>query len=46
MCKENISQKFRLRNVDVTISYFLQEIKRNELMSKKRKMVCTTLLIT
>ena len=37
MCKENISQKFILRNIDETRNYFLQEIKQNELMRKSTK---------
>ena len=40
MTEENISQEFRLKNIDETKSYFLEEIKQNELMHKK---VCTTL---
>ena len=40
---ENISQEFRLRNIDKTRNYFLEEIKQNELMSTKHKKVCTTL---
>ena len=43
MTEENISQEFRLKNIDETKSYFLEEIKQNELMSKKHKTVCTTL---
>ena len=43
MVEENISQKFRLKNMDETRNYFLEEIKQNELISKKHKKVCTTL---
>ena len=43
MAEENISQKFRLKNIDETRNYFLKEIEQNELMSKKQKRVCTTL---
>ena len=43
MVGENISQEFRLKNIDETRNYFLEEIKENELMSGKHKMVCTTL---
>ena len=43
MCQGSISQEFRLRNIDETRNYFLEKIKQNELMSKKRKKVCTTL---
>ena len=43
MAKENISQEFRLKNIDEAINYLIQEINRNELMIKKHKKVCTTL---
>ena len=43
MVEENISQEFRLKNIDQTRNYFLEEIKQNELMSKKHKKVFTTL---
>ena len=43
MAKENISQEFRLKNIDETRNYLIEEINRNELMSKKHKKVCTTL---
>ena len=36
MVEENITQKFRLKNIDKTRNYFLEEIKQNELMSIKR----------
>ena len=36
-------QEFRLKNVDETKNYFLEEIKQNELMSRKYKNVCTNL---
>ena len=35
MVEENISQGFRLKNIDETINYFLEEIKQNKLMNKK-----------
>ena len=38
-----MSQEFRLKNIDETRNYFLQEIKQNELISRKQKKVCTTL---
>ena len=41
MVGENISQEFRLKNIDETRNYFPKEIEQNELMSKKHKMVCT-----
>ena len=43
MVDENISQEFRLKNIDEARSCFLQEIVQNELMSRKHKKVCTTL---
>ena len=38
-----MSQEFRLKNIDETKNYFLEEIKQDELMSRKHKKVCTTL---
>ena len=35
MTKENLSQEFRLRNIDESRNYFIEEINQNELMSKK-----------
>ena len=43
MAEENISQEFRLKNLDETRNYLIEEINRNELMSKTHKKVCTTL---
>ena len=43
MVKENISQEFRLKSIDETRSYLIEEINQNKLMSKKHKKVCTTL---
>ena len=43
MTEENISQEFRLENIHETKTYFIEEIKQNELLSKKHKMVHTTL---
>ena len=42
MFAENI-RKHRLKNIDETKNYFIEEMKQNELMSKKHKKVCTTL---
>ena len=39
MVEENISQEYRLKNVDETKNYFVEEIEQNELMSKKHKRV-------
>ena len=38
-----MSHKFRLKSIDETRNYFLEEIKQNELMSRKYKKVCKTL---
>ena len=48
MGEENISQKFRLRNIDETKKYFVEEIHQSEWTSKMNKKVCTnfTFLIT
>ena len=43
MVEENISQEFRLENIDGTRNNFLKEIEQNELISKKPKKVCTAL---
>ena len=43
MAEENVSLEFRLKNIDETKNYLIEEINRNELMSKKRKKVYTTL---
>ena len=43
MVEENISQEIRLKNIDETRNYLIEEINQIELMSKKHKKVCTTL---
>ena len=43
MVEENLSQEFRLKNIEQTRNYFIKEIDQNELMTKKHKKVCTTL---
>ena len=43
MAEENISQEFRLKNIDETRNYFAEEIEPNELMTRKHKKVCKTL---
>ena len=40
MSEENISQEFRLKNINETRNYFIKEINENELMSKNHKNVC------
>ena len=43
MVERNIDMEFRLKNINETRNYFLEEIKYNELMSRKYKKVCATL---
>ena len=38
-----MSQEFRLKNIDERRNYFLEEVPRNELMSRNHEKVCTTL---
>ena len=38
-----MSQELRLKNIDETRNYFIEEIEQNELMSKRLNKVCTTL---
>ena len=40
MVEENIIQEIRLKNIDKTRNYFLEEIEQNELMSKKHRRIC------
>ena len=42
MKEKNRSQEFRLKNIDETRNYFLEEIEQSELISKKHKKVGTT----
>ena len=37
MSEENISQEFRIKNIDETRKYFIKEINQNELMNKMHK---------
>ena len=41
--EENVNQKFRLKKIYEIRNYLIEEINRNELMSKKHKKVCTVL---
>ena len=41
-----MSQKFRIKNINKTRNYFLEEIEENELMGKKPKNICTILNYT
>ena len=43
MVEGNIIQEFRLKNIDETKNYLIEETNQNKLMSKKHKKVCTTL---
>ena len=43
MAEENVSQELRLKNIDETRNYLIEEINWNELMSKKIKNVLTAL---
>ena len=46
MAKEKISQEFRLNEIDKIRNYFTEEIKQNELISKKHKKICKILNCT
>ena len=43
LVEEKIILEFRLKNIDETRNYFVEEIDQNELMNNKRKMVCKTI---
>ena len=43
MAEENISQEFKLKNLNETMNYLIEEIKQNQLMGKNCEKVCTTL---
>ena len=38
-----MSQEFRLKNINETRNYFLEEIEKTEVINKKHKEVCATL---
>ena len=38
-----MSQEFRLKNIDETRNYLLEELKQNELTSRKHKKICTSI---
>ena len=46
MTKENISQEFRLKEINKTRTYFIDKIKQNELIIKKHKKICRILNYT
>ena len=39
MVEKNLSQTFRLKNVDETRNYLLEELKQNKLISRKDKRI-------
>ena len=43
MTEENISQEFRLKNIDEARNYPIKKMNQNELMSKKHKTICANL---
>ena len=43
MVEENISQEYRLKNIEEVKNYFIKEKDQNKLMSNKYKQVFTTL---
>ena len=44
MTEKNISQEFRMRNIDEIRKYFIEEIKQNDLLSRKKaKKLCKIL---
>ena len=43
MFVEDLCQKIKSKNIDETRTYFLEEIKQIELMSRKHKKICETL---
>ena len=46
IAEENVSQEFRLKNIDETRKYLIEETHPNELMSKMHQKVSTTLNYT
>ena len=43
MTEKNISQEVKFKNIDETRDYLIEEMKQNELISKKHKKVCKVL---
>ena len=43
MVEANIRQEVRLKKIDKTTNYFIEGIKKNDLMSQKHKNVCKVL---
>ena len=46
MAQEKIEKEFRLKEIDKKITYFIEEIKQDEVLSKKHKKICRILLST
>ena len=46
MTEENIIQEFRFKEIDEKRNYFIEEIKQNELISKRHKKICRILNYT
>ena len=46
MTEENISQKFRLKEIDQTRNYVIEKINQSKLTSKRYKKVCEILNYT
>ena len=40
MAEQNISQEFRLKNINETRNYFIEGITQNKLICKKHKKIC------
>ena len=43
MTQENVSQEFRLKNIDETGNYLIEETNCNGLTGMKHKRICTTI---
>ena len=46
MFGENISQEFRLRNIDETNNYFVEEIEQNKLSARDDELLSTPKITT
>ena len=46
MGEENISQEFRMKNIEETKNYLIKEINQNELITNAHKKICMTLNYT
>ena len=44
MLEKTVRREFRLKIMDETRNYFLEEIEQNELISRKHKKICTDLI--